>query len=110
MSHRLEKINELIQQQIAEIITRELDLKPGVFVTVAKVDTTRDLRYTRIFLSIFPEREANYVLETLKKEIYNLQGILNKKLAMRPLPRIEFIQDSTESKADEVEKILKTID
>ncbi len=109
MSHRIAKINELIKQQIAEIVTRELDFKSGVFVTVAKVDTARDLRYTRIFLSIFPEKEAGYVLETLKKEIYKLQGMLNKKLVMRPLPRIEFFQDITESKADEVEKILKNI-
>ncbi|MCX6765450.1 MAG: ribosome-binding factor A [Candidatus Moranbacteria bacterium] len=106
MSHRLEKINKLIKRQVAEIITRELDLKPGVFVTVAKVDTTPDLRYTRIFVSIFPEREANYVMETLKKEMYRLQGVLNKKLSTKPLPRIEFQLDKTESKADEVEKIL----
>lgn len=109
MSHRIEKINELIKQQISEILIRELSLKPGIFLTVSKVDTTRDLRYTRIFLSIFPECEANYVLEALEKEVYNLQGILNKRLAMRPLPRIEFIRDITESKADEVEKILKEI-
>lgn len=110
MSHRIEKINELIKQQISEILIRELNLKPGIFLTVSKVDTTRDLRYTRIFLSIFPEKEAGYVLETLKKEIYNLQRVLNKKLSMRPLPRIEFIHDITESKADEVEKILKKME
>lgn len=107
MSHRIEKINELIKKLISEIIIRELDLKPGVFVTVSKVDTTRDLRYTRIFVSIFPERDADYTLKTLEKEIYRLQGVLNKKLSMRPLPRIEFHLDTTEVKADEVEKILK---
>ncbi len=110
MSHRIEKINKIIKQQIAEIITRELNIKPGVFITVAKVDTSRDLRYTRIFVSIFPEKESGYVLKTLKKELYRLQGVLNKKLAMSPLPRIEFRQDITESKADKVEKILKEID
>lgn len=109
MGHRIEKINELIKQQIAEIITRELDFKPGVFVTVAKVDTSRDLRYTRIFVSIFPEKESEYVMKTLEKEAYRLQSILNKKLVMKPLPKIEFRQDITESKADEVEKILKII-
>jgi ribosome-binding factor A len=109
MGHRIEKVNELIKKQIAEIMIRELDLKPGIFVTVSKVDTTPDLRYTRIFVSIFPENEINYVLESLKKEVYRLQGILNKKLFMKPLPRIEFHPDITEVKADEVEKILKNI-
>lgn len=109
MSRRLEKVNELIQQQTAEIIARELDLKPGVFVTVTRIDTTPDLRYTRIFVSIFPQKEANYVMKTLDKEVYRLQGALNKKLVMKPLPRIEFIEDFTESKADEIEKILGDI-
>jgi ribosome-binding factor A len=107
--HRIQKINELVKQQISEILTRELDLKPGIFVTVSGVDTSRDLRYTRIFLSVFPEKESHYVFNALKNELYEIQGILNKKLSMHPLPRIEFVNDLTESKADEVEKILKKI-
>ncbi|MFA5776960.1 MAG: 30S ribosome-binding factor RbfA [Parcubacteria group bacterium] len=109
MPYRISKINELIKQQISDIITRELNLKPGVFLTVAKVDTSRDLRYTRIFISIFPEREINYALETLKKETYLIQGKLNKKLFIKIIPKIEFIVDTTESKADEVEKLLNDI-
>jgi ribosome-binding factor A len=109
MSNRLPKINELIKKHISEIISRDLDLKPGVFLTVAKIDTTPDLRYTRIFVSIFPEREIDYAAKTLTKEIYHLQGALNKKLFMRPLPKIEFKIDMTESKANEIEKLFKEI-
>jgi ribosome-binding factor A len=109
MSNRLAKINELILHYISEIISRELDLKPGVFVTVAKVDTTPDLRYTRIFVSIFPEKESGYAMESLENEIYKIQGTLNKKLKMKPLPRIEWKLDTTEAKADEIEKLLKEL-
>lgn len=109
MSTRLPKVNELIKKNIGEIIARKIDLKPGVFVTVAKVDTTPDLRYTRIFVSIFPEKEIDYAAKTLQKELYRLQGALNKKLVMKPLPKIEFKIDMTESKADEIEKLLKNI-
>jgi ribosome-binding factor A len=109
MQHRIEKINKLVKRHIGEILIRDLDIKPGIFVTVSKVDTTPDLRYTRISLSIFPEKEANYVLETLRKEAYQIQGKLNKRLVMKPLPRVEFFNDLTESKADEVEKILKDL-
>jgi ribosome-binding factor A len=109
MSHRISKINELIKQQIAEIISRELSLKPGIFLTVAKVDTSRDLRYTRIFISIFPERETRYVLETLKKELYFLQGRLNKRLFLKIIPRMEFVADTTEAQADKIEKLLDDV-
>lgn len=109
MPSRINKINELIKHHIGEIILKDLSLKEGVFLTVVKVDTTADLRYTRVFVSIFPEKETDYVMRTLEKEIYHLQGILNKKLSMKPLPRIEFKLDLTESKADEIERLLKKI-
>ncbi len=109
MSHRISKVNELIKQQISEIMSRELNLKPGVFLTISKVDTSIDLRYTRIFISVFPERETNYALETLRKETYFLQGKINKKLFLKVIPRIEFVLDKTEAEADEVEKILNDV-
>jgi len=109
MSARTVKINELVKQHVNDIILKELSLKSGVFVTIAKVDTTPDLRYTRIFVSVFPEKEIDYVEKTLTKELYRIQGALNKKLHMRPLPKIQFITDLTESKADEIEKLLKQI-
>ncbi len=107
MNTRIQKINELIRKHTDDILLKNLSLKDGVFITIAKVDTTSDLRYTRIFLSIFPERETNYVLKTLEQEIYKMQGYLNKKLHMKPLPRIEFKIDITESNADKIEKLLK---
>lgn len=109
MSDRISKVNKLIKKNISEIMSRELNLKPGIFLTVSKVDTSKDLRYARVFVSVFPEKEANYVFTALKKEIFTLQGKMNKKLAMRPLPRITFLLDTTEAQADEIEKILKKI-
>ena len=110
MNNRIKKINELIRFNIDNIFLKELSLKAGVFLTISKVDTTSDLRYTRVFISVFPEKEIPYIEKTLKKEIFNIQGRMNKKLFMRPLPKIEFKIDMTEAKADEIEKILREID
>lgn len=108
MANRIDKINELIKHHINDILLKDLSFKDGVFVTIAKVDTTPDLRYTRVFISIFPEKEIDYVAKTLGHEIFRIQGQLNKKLHMKPLPKIEFKVDMTESRADEIEKILKS--
>lgn len=106
MSERIVKLNKLFKEHLGEIFQRELSLKPGVFLTIAKVDTSRDLRYTRVSISVFPFKESNYAIKTIEKEIYSIQGALNKKLKMRPLPRLQFILDSTEEEADKIEKIL----
>jgi ribosome-binding factor A len=109
MSERIIRLNKLIKQHVAEILTRELSLKPGVFLTISKVDTSTNLRYTRIFLSVFPYKESDYAMKTIAKELYNIQGELNKKLAIKPLPQLEFHLDSTEENADKIEKILLEI-
>ena len=109
MSQRIQKINSLIKKYISEIILKDLSIKPGVFLTIGKVDTTADLRYTRIFVSVFPEKEVNYTKETLKKEKYSIQKSLNKKLQMKILPRISFVMDKTEAEADKIEKILRDL-
>jgi len=110
MSFRMQKVNSLIREQIGEIISRELDLKPGVFLTVFKVDTTSDLRYTNVFISIFPETEDKYVMVALKNEKSNIQRVLNKRLHMKMLPKLVFKLDKTEVEADEIEKILRQIE
>lgn len=109
MSERIAKINKLIKRHISEILSRELSLKPGIFLTVSKVDTSADLRYTRIFISVFPHKESGYAMKTIAKEIYAIQGSLNKKLSMKPLPRLEFHLDPTEEEADKIEKILRKL-
>src|SRR3989339_2018748 len=106
---RIDRINELIKETLAGIIQEEAEIPPGIFLTVVKVDTSRDLRYARVFVSVFPEKKFGQTIELLGKKIYLIQGALNKKLHMKPLPRIEFVADKTEAEADKIEKLLKEI-
>jgi ribosome-binding factor A len=107
-SLRIEKVNELLQHTISELLTKEVSLKAGVFVTVARVSASPDLRRARVSISVFPGSEGCYVLETLKKELYSIQGALNRRLHMRPLPRIQFALDTTEEEAQKVEDLLRS--
>ena len=109
MKHRIDRINILLRQYFDEILLREIALKPGVFVTVAKVDTTPDLRYTRISLSVFPEKDRHYVLKTVQKESSHIRHILSQKLSLKIFPNLQFLIDETESRADEVERLLKDL-
>ena len=108
MTHfRIDRINELIKETLGKLVNEEVEIPSGVFATVTRVDTSRDLRYARVFLSVFPEKEFRKVLELLRRKMYVVQGRLNKRLHMKPLPRIEFVADRTEAEADKIEKLLK---
>ena len=109
MSNRIEKVNQLIREKIARIIREELSLKNTVLVTVVKIDTSRDLRYAKTFLSVYPETERNYVLKTLQKEKGRIHKVLHQELYMKPLPKINFIIDNNQEKISELDEIFDKI-
>lgn len=109
MSQRLEKVNDLIRDHVSQLIEREVSWKPGMLVTVTRVDTSPDLRHTRVLVSVFPAGEQAFALKTLEHELYRLQGALNHRLHMKPLPRLQFVADETEAQAQAVEDLLGRI-
>lgn len=106
MSGRIIKVNDLLRDLVANALTTQLALKPGVILTVSKVAASKDLRYATILVSVFPESEENYARTALKNELREIQMSIHSKLYMKPLPKLRFIIDTTERGADEVEKIL----
>lgn len=105
MSQRISKVNNLIKREVSQLFTREISFKSGVFVTIPRVITASDLLSAKIFVSVFPATEEDYAMKTIAHEHKNVQKLLHRKLHMRTLPKLEFIYDDTEERADEVEKI-----
>ena len=109
MSNRIEKVNHLIREKLSQIIREELSMKNTILVTILKVDTSKDLRYARAFLSVYPETEKEYVSKTLQKEKGKIHKILHQELYMKPLPKVRFIIDENQEKIDEIEKVFEKI-
>lgn len=106
MNERIHKVNDLLRDHLSAIMLAELSLKTGVFVTITKVVTSRDLRHSTVSLSVFPEEEENYARKTLRYERAKIERALHAKLYMNPLPKIRFVIDDTAERADAVEKLI----
>ncbi len=102
----MRKVNSVILREISDLIMKIVDFKSGVFVTISKVDTTSDLRYTRIFVRVFPQSEIDYSMKTLEHERIAIQKVLHKRLHLKVLPKISFVHDKTGDDVDELEKLL----
>lgn len=109
MTDRILRINELIRQEVNRLFLTEIDFPIGCLVTIVKVQTAQDLRYCRIYISILPVKYTAKVLAILQKNTGHLQFLLNKKLAMKPLPQISFKVDRTEKEASDIEKLLDNL-
>lgn len=109
MSNRIAKINRHLQRVIGEILLKEVDLPLDILVTISRVETTPNLRYSDIWLYILPAEKSEDILELLKGQIYDIQGSLNRSLQFRPLPRIRFKYDAGGVYADTINKKLDEI-
>jgi ribosome-binding factor A len=103
---RVPKVNQLIIKELSQIIKREIEFPPDVLVTLTRVDTTPDLEEARVFVSTLPEKEEKTVLIILTKCVYLLQQLLNRRLRMRPIPRIIFVPETETVSAAKIEEIL----
>lgn len=109
MTERIPQVNELLQQELGAILLRELDVQENTLVTLTRVDTAPNLQQAKIYISVMPEEKAKEVLKLLQKEVYEIQQLLNKRLNMRPVPRIEWVLEEKTAEAQEIEEILDKI-
>ncbi len=89
-SLRQKKVNELIRRELGEIIIREFEAPENSLATIVGVDTSPDLLSTKVSVSIFPIDQANKAFSSLRKMAGFFQKLLNRRLKMKMIPRINF--------------------
>jgi len=119
MSNRIEKVNALIQKELGKILFRDVDFPQGVLVTITRVDSSPNLSEAKIYVSVMFTRrspkgeggpeQTDKVFEILDRRIYDIQQVLNRRLKMRPIPRIEFKREEKTKKAAQVEELLEEL-
>lgn len=102
---RIERISQVVREEVTKIIDRELEFPENAMVTITRVAASRDALHANVYFSTFgvPPEDA---LAVLQKNIYHIQQMLNRRLRMRPVPKIRFAPDAEEENRERVEKSL----
>ena len=105
---RIEKIEILLREVIADILLRDFPPPAGTMVTITRATVSRDLFHATIYISILAQGPADerQTFEELTRSAGSIQFTLNRKLRMRPVPRITFAIDQGEKRRERIEKIL----
>jgi len=109
MPRRIEQLNEQLKSELANLIVKEVPLKNGL-ITVSYVICSPDLKYARVAVSVLPEKFAGTALSQLRKHSSTFSQSLRQKLKIRQIPRFNWVLDTTEIKAAEIEKVFKEIE
>jgi len=105
MSQRTQRVNQLIKEQIGQLLLKEIDFG-SLLVTITEVTTSTDLSQAKIKISVMPTDKEEQALRILRKNIFQLQQRLNKKMTMKIVPKIIFEIDQAEVKSKRIEEIL----
>ena len=97
MARRIERINHLLQQEISELLRRQVkDPRLSRFITVTAVSTSPDLSQAKVYVSILgDEGEKQEVMETLSRASGFLNRELRGRLTIRYVPDLFFCLDET---------------
>jgi len=106
---KIEKTNAFIQKELGNIILKELDIFPGILLTITRTECSPNFIEVKVFVSVLPEDKTEEVFSLLQRNIFNLQQMLNKKMKVRPVPKIKFVKETQTAQAARIEKALKDI-
>ncbi len=107
MNQRILKVNKLVKQEVGKIILSEADFSRDIVLTITKVKTSKDLRYADVFVSVLSSDKEIEIMELLKEDIYFIQQKLNKRLQMKPLPRIKFVIDKSGEDVSRIDELIR---
>jgi len=119
-TNRIAKVNSLIQKELGPVLHEFLDWQNGL-VTISKVDTSKDMKWAKVWISIFypenksakktltPQELDQKVLDFLAKNIYDIQGELNKNFHTKIIPKISFRLDTSPRYVEHIDELLREV-
>jgi ribosome-binding factor A len=108
--HRIQRVSELVKQQIGEIL-QELTFTNCGLITVTAAVISPDLKDGRIYVSVIgsAEQQTN-ALAALEQFHGHIQHQLARRIVLKYTPRLRFLLDETEVNARRIEAILDQLD
>ena len=108
-TNRIAKVNSLIVHELGPILLEFLQGEDGL-VTITKADTSRDMKWAKVWISIFGGSDDKILkLLTDKGNLYEIQGKLNKHFATKIIPRISFHLDTSPRYVQHIDEVIRKI-
>lgn len=98
MSRRMEKVADLLQGEIADLLQRRVrdPSLEDVMISITHIDITADLAHARVHVSVMADDlEQRAVLDALGRSSSFLHRELVRRLHIRRVPRLHFELDDS---------------
>ncbi len=110
-SNKISRINEDIQRIISSLLRNVKDPRVNQgLISVTDVETTSDLRYSKIYLSVMGLTDEKELMKGLKSASGYLCRELGAQLKLRYTPELVFVLDKSIEHGAKISEILSNLD
>ena len=110
MSRRMEKVADLLQEEIAELLQRRVrdPSLEGVMISVTHIDVSPDLSRARVHVSVMADdMEQRAVMDALGRSSSFLHRELVRRIHIRRVPRLHFELDESIAEGARLSSLLR---
>ena len=109
-SQRQLRVGELVKQNIGELFIRneaKIPLINSKLITVTEVRMTPDLKTARVYVIPLGGIGTKETVRILTEYSHLVRRALSKRLDIKFLPKLTFVEDNSFEYAEKIEKIIK---
>ena len=110
-SNRIGRINEEIQKELSSLIRNLKDPRvQNTMISITRVETTPDLRYTKVYASFLQEEKAADALKGLQSAAGYLRRELGSALNLRYTPELVWELDDSITYGARMLKLINSLE
>ena len=110
MTTRQQKLREVLKEEISEIFRREFKDPRLGFITIIDAEISPDLRHAKVFVSVMGSDEVKAEnMAILKRSQHFVRQAFGKRVHMKTLPDIEFVQDTSVDQGIRILELLEKV-
>lgn len=113
MSHRIDKVEHLIKEEISLIFLHKLQdrfqLSSFGFITITSVKVSPDLKIAKVYISVFEKDKREAALEKIKSASGYIRSELASRIRIKFVPELKFFIDDTLDYVEKIEGLIKKI-
>jgi ribosome-binding factor A len=103
---RPQKLGEVIQRELSELVQRELrDPRVGM-ITITSVDVSPDLSHAKVFYTTLDPAHVNEAQQGLKRAAGFLRSQLAKRIKLYTTPELRFSYDESVERGDRLSRLI----
>ena len=110
VSQRQLRVGEMVKQALSLIFIKGEAKIPNLetnLITVTEVRMSPDLKSARAFVLPLGGKDSKKTVDLLKEFSHIVRKILSKKIEMKYLPKVSFVEDKSFEYAEKIEKLIK---